>query len=60
MRIEQLTIPTSFPVGPINIYLIIDDLLTLVDISPKTLAALSALREQLRALGSKLTQQIIE
>jgi glyoxylase-like metal-dependent hydrolase (beta-lactamase superfamily II) len=61
MRIEQLTIPTPFPVGPINIYLVMDDPLTLIDTGPKTPEALAALREQLRALGFKLTdiQRII-
>ncbi|MBI1764012.1 MAG: MBL fold metallo-hydrolase [Acidobacteria bacterium] len=54
MRIEQLTIPTPFPVGPINIYLVMDDPLTLIDTGPKTPAALAALREQLRALSFKL------
>lgn len=54
MQIEKLTIPTPFPVGPINIYLVIDDPLTLIDTGPKTPEALSALREQLRALGFKL------
>lgn len=54
MRIEQLTIPTPFPVGPINIYLVVDDPLTLVDTGPKTPEALTALREQLCALGFKL------
>ncbi len=51
MKIEKLVIPTPFPVGPINTYLIIEDPLTLVDTGPKTDAALSALREQLRKLG---------
>ncbi|HQR36223.1 MAG TPA: MBL fold metallo-hydrolase [Blastocatellia bacterium] len=51
MRIEKLTIPTPFPVGPINIYLVIEDPLTLVDTGPKTDEALAALREQLRQLG---------
>ncbi len=51
MRIEKLVIPTPFPVGPINVYLIIDDPITLVDTGPKTEEALSALREQLRSLG---------
>ena len=51
MRIEKLVIPTPFPVGPINIYLIMDDPLTMVDTGPKTDEALSALREQLRKLG---------
>src|SRR5262245_1013615 len=51
MHIEKLVIPTPFPVGPINIYLIPDDPITLVDTGPKTEEAISALREQLRDLG---------
>jgi glyoxylase-like metal-dependent hydrolase (beta-lactamase superfamily II) len=51
MRVQKLVIPTPFPVGPINIYLIIDDPLTLVDTGPKTEEALSALRQQLRQSG---------
>ncbi|MDX2040554.1 MAG: MBL fold metallo-hydrolase [Acidobacteriota bacterium] len=51
MRIEKLTIPTPFPVGPINIYLVIEDPLTLVDTGPKTDEALAALRAQLQQLG---------
>lgn len=55
MRIEKLVIPTPFPVGPINIYLVIEEPLTLVDTGPKTDAALLALREQLQKLGYKLS-----
>jgi glyoxylase-like metal-dependent hydrolase (beta-lactamase superfamily II) len=51
MRIERLVIPTPFIVGPINIYLIVDDPLTLVDTGPKTDEARAALQEQLAALG---------
>ncbi|MGE0103593.1 MAG: MBL fold metallo-hydrolase [Blastocatellales bacterium] len=51
MRIEKLVIPTPFPVGPINIYLVMEDPLTLVDTGPKTGEALDALRAQLRDLG---------
>ena len=53
MRIEKLIIPTPFPVGPINIYLVVDDPITLVDTGPKTDEAIAALREQLRGLGFK-------
>jgi len=53
MRIEKLIIPTPFPVGPINIYLIVDDPITLVDTGPKTDQAAAALRDQLNALGFK-------
>ncbi|MBK6798407.1 MAG: MBL fold metallo-hydrolase [Acidobacteria bacterium] len=51
MRIEKLVIPTPFPVGPINIYLVAEEPITLVDTGPKTDEALSALRDQLRKLG---------
>jgi glyoxylase-like metal-dependent hydrolase (beta-lactamase superfamily II) len=56
MRIEKLSIPTPFPVGPINIYLVMDDPLTLVDTGPKTDEALAALREQLARLGVSLAR----
>lgn len=51
MRIEKLLIPTPFPVGPINIYLVVEDPLTLVDTGPKTEEALAALRDQLGKFG---------
>lgn len=51
MRIEKLVIPTPFPVGPINIYLIMEEPLTLVDTGPKTDEALLALRNQMHKLG---------
>ena len=51
MRIEKLVIPTPFPVGPINIYLIVDDPLTLVDTGPKTDAAMEAFTTQIKQLG---------
>ncbi|MDQ3013127.1 MAG: MBL fold metallo-hydrolase, partial [Acidobacteriota bacterium] len=51
MRIEKLVLPTPFPVGPINVYLVVEDPLTLVDTGPKTDEALVALRDQLRKLG---------
>ena len=51
MRIEKLRLPTPFPVGPINIYIIVEEPITLLDTGPKTEEALAALREQLRSLG---------
>lgn len=51
MKILPLTIPTPFPVGPINIYLVKEDPLTLIDTGPKTEEALEALRSQLRLVG---------
>ena len=53
MRIEKLVIPTPFPVGPINIYLVVDDPITLVDTGPKTDEAVAALRAQLSKIGFK-------
>lgn len=51
MKILPFSIPTPFPVGPINIYLIREDPLTLVDTGPKTPEAREALRRQLREAG---------
>ena len=51
MKILPLSIPTPFPVGPINIYLVREDPLTLIDTGPRTNEALEALRAQLRAAG---------
>lgn len=54
MRIEKLVIPTPFPVGPINIYLIVDDPLTLIDTGPKTDAAMEAFTTQIKQLGFRI------
>ncbi len=54
MRIEKLVIPTPFPVGPINIYLIVNDPLTLVDTGPKTEAAMAAFSAQIKQLGFRV------
>lgn len=54
MRIEKLVIPTPFPVGPINIYLIVDDPLTLIDTGPKTDAAMEAFTTQIQQLGFRI------
>jgi glyoxylase-like metal-dependent hydrolase (beta-lactamase superfamily II) len=51
MRIEKLTVPTPFPVGPINLYLIVEDPLTLVDTGPKTDDAISALDSEFKRIG---------
>lgn len=41
--VHHFTIPTPFPVGPINCYLLEGDLLTLIDTGPKTAEARSTL-----------------
>ncbi len=51
MRILPITLPTPFPVGPVNVYLVKDDPLTLIDTGPKTREARDALFAGLRAAG---------
>ena len=49
--LHTLTVPTPFPVGPINCYLAQGDELTLVDTGPNHPATLPALRDALSACG---------
>jgi glyoxylase-like metal-dependent hydrolase (beta-lactamase superfamily II) len=53
-RIHVLPIPTPFPVGPVNVYLLEGEPLTLVDAGPLTDEALEALNEGVRGLGYSL------
>ena len=48
MRIIPISLPTPFYIGPVNVYLIAEDPITLIDTGAKTKAALEALREGLR------------
>ena len=48
MKIIPISVPTPFYVGPVNVYLIAEEPLTLIDTGPKTKEALEALREGLR------------
>ncbi len=48
MRIIRIPVPTPFYVGPVNVYLIREEPLTLIDTGPKTKEAVEALREGLR------------
>jgi glyoxylase-like metal-dependent hydrolase (beta-lactamase superfamily II) len=48
MRIIPISVPTPFYVGPVNVYLIAEEPLTLIDTGPKTKEAIEALRESLR------------
>lgn len=54
MRVHSITLPTPFPVGPVNVYLIADDPVTLIDTGPKTKEALEALRDGVRRAGLRL------
>ncbi len=47
MRIVPISLPTPFYIGPVNVYLIAEDPITLIDTGPKTKEATEALREAL-------------
>jgi hypothetical protein len=54
--LDVLTIPTPFPVGPVNVYLVKgDDGPTLIDVGPRFGPAQEALREALAARGYQLS-----
>jgi glyoxylase-like metal-dependent hydrolase (beta-lactamase superfamily II) len=55
MRIIPITLPTPFYIGPVNVYLIAEDPLTLIDTGPKTKEAIEALREGLRHAGFRVS-----
>jgi glyoxylase-like metal-dependent hydrolase (beta-lactamase superfamily II) len=48
MHIIPISLPTPFYIGPVNVYLIAEDPITLIDTGPKTKEAIDALREGLR------------
>jgi glyoxylase-like metal-dependent hydrolase (beta-lactamase superfamily II) len=54
MKIQRISVPTPFKVGPVNVYLIEEDPLTLIDTGPYTEDAIAALREGLSRLGHGL------
>lgn len=49
--IHQITLPTPFPVGPVHVYLLEGEPLTLLDSGPRTAEALQELEAGLAALG---------
>src|SRR5258707_13721478 len=51
MKIIPISLPTPFYIGPVNVYLIAEDPVTLIDTGPKTKEATEALREGLRHAG---------
>jgi len=55
MRIIPISLPTPFYIGPVNVYLIAEDPVTLIDTGPKTNAALTALRDGLRQAGFRVS-----
>lgn len=54
MNIHKLTVPTPFYVGPVNVYLIDQDPLTLVDVGPNTDEAWNALHAEMRRVGHEV------
>ncbi|HSB08266.1 MAG TPA: MBL fold metallo-hydrolase [Blastocatellia bacterium] len=55
MRIHRIVVPTPFYVGPVNVYLIEEDPLTLIDAGPRDDASLEGLKSGLARLGHKLS-----
>ncbi len=60
-RLHCITVPTSFPIGPVNVYLAEGEPLTLIDTGPKEEAARAALKAGLAVLGVRFAdlRQII-
>lgn len=55
MRVIPISLPTPFYIGPVNVYLIAEDPITIIDTGPKTKEASEALRAGLRAAGFLLS-----
>ena len=51
MRVVPISLPTPFYIGPVNVYLIAEDPITIIDTGPKNKATVEALRAGLRAAG---------
>lgn len=56
MRIVPLSLPTPYPVGPVNAYLLPGPPVTLVDCGPKTQEARAALEQGLARAGTSLAR----
>lgn len=55
MRVVPISVPTPFYIGPVNVYLIAEDPITIIDTGPKTKEAVQALRDGLRAAGFRVS-----
>src|ERR1044072_6753295 len=51
MRVVPISVPTPFYIGPVNVYLIAEDPLTIIDTGPKTKDAIEALGAGRRKAG---------
>lgn len=54
LRVHPISIPTPFPIGAVNAYLLPDDPVTLIDAGPKTEQARAALERGFEAAGVPL------
>src|SRR5262245_37156027 len=54
MQIHKIVVPTPFYVGPVNVYLVRNDPVTIIDVGPNTEEAFSALRQGVEQLGLRL------
>ena len=55
MRVVPISLPTPFYIGPVNVYLIAEDPLTIIDTGPKTKETIEALRAGLRNAGFRVS-----
>ena len=55
MTIHKITVPTGFPVGPVNLYLLDGDPLTLIDTGPRSEETRRILEQELAARGYQLS-----
>ncbi|WP_161822608.1 MBL fold metallo-hydrolase [Sporotomaculum syntrophicum] len=54
LAVYQMIIPTPYPVGPVNVYLIKNDPITLIEVGPDTPQASKALEHMLELLGCRV------
>jgi len=54
MKIVPISLPTPFYIGPVNVYLIAEDPITIIDTGPKTSEAIAALRAGLKEAGLRV------
>ena len=55
MKIHRIRVPTPFYVGPVNVYLIEEDPLTLIDAGPRDDTSIKELKAGLARIGHKLS-----
>ncbi len=56
MRVHKLVVPTPFYVGPVNVYLLDEDPLTLLDVGPNTPEAWETLNLELKRVGRTVSE----